>query len=76
MLSQTSMIAWILLPEAETVASNFKYCVLNVPAGTVTGAVANFTYPGTTGASCTVTYSVCAPAPRGVVGVSVPVTGS
>ena len=35
-----------------------------VPAGTMTGAVANFTYPGTTGASCTVTYSVCAPAPN------------
>ena len=36
-----------------------------VPAGTMTGAgVASFTYPGTTGASCTVTYSVCAPAPN------------
>ena len=35
-----------------------------VPAGTMTGGVANFTYPGTTGASCTVTYSVCAPAPN------------
>ena len=31
----------------------------------MTGAgVASFTCPGTTGASCTVTYSVCAPAPN------------
>ena len=39
-----------------------------VPAGTMTGAgVASFTYPGTTGASCTVTYSVCAPAPNNTI---------
>ena len=40
------------------------------------GAVANFTYPGTTGASCTVTYSVCAPAPNTTDTAALTVTGS
>ena len=39
-----------------------------MPAGDDDGqAVANFTYPGTTGASRTATYSVCAPAPASTI---------
>ena len=64
-------------PGTYNVASNDKYpagstftqtATTCTPAGTMTGAgVASFTYPASSGASCTVSYQLCAPNPNQTV---------